>query len=97
MEMFAKIEIQGIVGMVERHRMPKDKVLDLFSVLVETVYTNSAGDVIIDSQWFSCRGIDLDIKKGDKVHLAGKACMVRYIPGEDRRMLQVHVEKIDKL
>ena len=97
MEMFAKIEVQGIVGRVEKHQMTKDKELCFFSVLVETVFKNKDGETIIDTQWFSCQGVDLDIKKGDAVHLVGGVRMIRHIPGEDERIIQVLVEKIEKI
>lgn len=98
MDFFAQIEIQGIASRVEKIEGPK-KAFVQFSVLVEEAFTNKAGDSIIDTQWFNCMGMDLNVESGDKVHIIGKVRTIKYTGGEGEihHSWQVCVEKLEKL
>ena len=94
MESFAKIEIQGIVGLVQKTEVGGNP-LCLFQVMV----SENIDGTSLNTQWFGCQGINLNVEKGDNVHLTGRVRSIKYTDteGELHHSWQILVDKIEKL
>lgn len=92
MESFAKIELQGIVGIVHTFGSGENRAV-FFSVMTYGEH--------IDSQWFYCRKQDARLmpQKGDFVHVTGQLEMRKYtdLSDNERVRFEVIVSEYEKL
>ena len=95
-----RIEIAGVVGSANISAVSGSKVAR-FSVLLEYTSTSKEGGIVVDTVWIQvvAFGPNLDIKKGDRVHVYGRLRCRRYTDenGTDHAQYEVvanHLEKI---
>lgn len=94
MEYINKIELQGVVGSVNRITVG-DSCNTKFSLCVQMAGKTPQGDTLIENTWFHCSIWDATqanlIDKGTFVHCIGRLKQVRYIDsdGTDRATYEV--------
>ena len=98
MEFLNKVEIKGIVGYVAINKV-SDKSITNLSLVTETC-ANSNGALTIEVTWFNCVAfMELEIAKGDKVHVIGRIRTRRYTDQDDneRVSMDVVVQSLEKI
>ena len=95
MKHLAKIELVGRVGIANEHIVGNERIVR-FSLGVDDVYRGGAG-AVVKTTWFSCSYWgNVEIDKGQEIHLEGKMSGETYTDadGKNRQCLEVKVTRI---
>lgn len=95
MEYLNKVELKGIVGMVNIQTYQHGQIVN-FSMVTESL---SRGAVEVD--WWNLRAIDpnIELNKGDKVHVVGRIHQIRHADpnGDTRTLYYIYADKVEKI
>ncbi len=105
MEFLNKIELKGIVGIVQCNPV-KDCTVYRFQLVTEYAYTDKDGSNVIDCTWFSVVAFSSDtispdilngIHKGSAVHVIGRLRQFRYctVKGVEQRGYEVFAQIVE--
>lgn len=103
MEFLNKIEITGIVGRADSKPDPNGEGKQInFSVVTQHASRDRSDNVVVDCLWLLCQYHapgDLELAKGDWVHLEGRLAQRRYVnsDGNDQATVTVVVKSLTKL
>lgn len=83
MEFINSIDLQGIVGVCNTHKVA-DRLVTTFSLFTETALQGNGGSVTVDTTWFSVTAWDMKeaVNKGDWVRVKGRVQIKRYLDAE---------------
>lgn len=100
MEYINRVELSGIIGRSSISNCCGTNTCN-FSLMTEYCYKSKDGSVVIDTVWIQvvAFGSNLDVKKGDRIHVYGRLRCRRYTDenGLDHSLYEVvanHLEKI---
>lgn len=106
MQFINRVEIQGVVGTVNRHPMTTGGPCALrFSVCTDYVFQSKDGAVVIDTTWHSITAAESSanelgwLQKGTKVRVIGRMRNVRYTDaqGNERSIVEIVAESINEV
>lgn len=98
MQFINRVEIQGVVGTVNRHPMTAGGPCALrFAVCTDYVFQSKDGAVVIDTTWHSVTAVESSaselywLQKGAKVRVVGRMRNVRYTDttGAERSVVEI--------
>lgn len=95
MNHLCKIELVGRVGTVNEQIVSNERLVR-FSVAVDTVYRGGAGSTV-QTTWFNCTYWgNIEVLKGEEVHLEGRMLGHDYID-KDGRARQFYDVKVNRI